>query len=110
MIRKRLQKRVDEVLGGYDPKLTIVVEGISDVYRLARHLETGQVEFAELGRRILRSMDDQAPGSVRYLTTRMGPAKLLSGARGGRRRRPRQLKLELGMPAADLQQLEESVR
>lgn len=110
MIRKRLQRRVDPVLGGYDPRLVIVVEGLDDVYRLARHLEQGQVEFAALGRRILRSMDDQAPGSVRYLTTRMGPASLLAGARGGRRRRPAQLKLELGMPPAELQRLEETVR
>jgi hypothetical protein len=110
MIRKRLVRRIDPVLGGYDPRLTITVEGITDVYRLARHLELGQSEFAALGRRILRSMDDQAPGSVRYLTTRMGPARLLSGARGGRRRRPRQLKLELGMPAEVVQELEEAVR
>lgn len=109
MIRKRLQKRTDPHFG-YDPKLTIVVEGITDVYRLVRHLETGQVEFCDLGRRILRSMDDQAPGVVRHMTTRLGPSKLLAGARGGRRRRPRQLKLELGMPEAELQQLEEAVR
>lgn len=109
MIRKRLHRRWDDYLG-YDPKLVIVVEGTDDVYRLARHLELGQVEFAALGRRILRSMDDQAPGVVRKLTTRMGPSKLLAGARGGRRRRPRQLKLELGMPEAELQQLEEAVR
>jgi hypothetical protein len=110
VIRKRLQKRVDQHFG-YDPKLVIVAEGLDDVYRLARHLETGQVEFAAMGRRILRSMDDQAPGVVRHLTTRMGPAKLLAGARGGRRPRSgRQLKLELGMPAKTVAELEEAVR
>lgn len=109
MIRKRLQHRADPHFG-YDPKLTITVEGLDDVYRLARHLELGQVEFAALGRRILRSMDDQAPGVVRHLTTRMGPSKLLAGARGGRRPRGRQLRLELGMPEADLAKLEEVVR
>lgn len=98
MIRKRLTKRTDTALGGYDPKLVITVENLDDVYRLARHLEHGQVQFAELGRRILRSMDDQAPGVVRAMTERMGPANLLGGARGGRRRRSRQLKLELGSP------------
>lgn len=109
-VRKRLQRRIDPVLGGYDPRLVIVVEGLSDVYRLARHLETGQVDFAQVGRRILRSMDDQAPGSVRHLTERMGPANLLGGARGGRRRRPRQLRLELGMPQQELHELEGQVR
>lgn len=100
VIRKRLAKRIDPVLGGYDPRLVIVAEGIVDVYRLARHLELGQSEFAAMGRRILRSMDDQAPGSVRHLTHRMGPSNLLGGARGGRRPRPKQLVLELGSPPA----------
>ena len=75
MIRKRLFARKDRPADfGYDPRLVIEVEGISDVYRLARHLQTGQVEFATLGRRILEGMDRQAPGSVHYLTDRMGPA------------------------------------
>lgn len=109
MIRKRLTKRLDE-RGQYQPRLVITVEGRHDVYRLARNLETGQVQFAALGRRILRSMDEQEPGTVRRMTERLGPANLLSGARGGRRRRPRQLKLELGMPAEQVRELEEVVR
>lgn len=110
MIRKRLTKRVDGATGGYDPRLVITVEHLDDVYRLARHLETGQVEFAEMGRRILRSMDDQAPGVVRHMTERMGPASLLGGARGGRRPRPRLPQLALGMSDDELQTLEEAVR
>jgi hypothetical protein len=35
-----------------DPILTIVAEGPHDVYRLAHHLEHGQCEFADIGRRI----------------------------------------------------------
>lgn len=108
MIRKRVQKRVDPALGGYQPRLTIVVEGIDDVYRIARHLETGQVEFGRMGRAILRSMDDQAPGSVAYLTARMGP-HVGYGYRG-RKRRGRQLKLELGMPPERVQEYAETVR
>jgi hypothetical protein len=111
MIRKRLVRRPMWPDGsGYDPRLTIVVEGPDDVYRLARHLEAGQVEFARLGRAILRSMDEQHPGSVRALTTQLGPSSLLAGARGGRRRRGRQLRLELGMPAEQLHELEQVVR
>jgi hypothetical protein len=109
-LRKRLTKHTDE-RSGYQPRLVITVEGVVDVYRLARHLEHGQVEFAAMGRRILESMDDQAPGVVRHLTERMGPANLLGGARGGRRPRRKPLpQLELGMTPEALAELEEAVR
>jgi len=39
-----------------DPILTITAEGIHDVYRLAHHLETGQTEFAAIGRKIKRGL------------------------------------------------------
>jgi len=75
VIRKRLFARKERPKEfGYDPRLVIEVEGISDVYRLARHLQTGQAEFAELGSRIIEGMDRQAKGSVHYLTESMGPA------------------------------------
>lgn len=34
---------------GGDPRLTIVVEGVHDVYRFAHHLQRGQCEFADIG-------------------------------------------------------------
>lgn len=110
MIRKRLSKRPNWPDGtGYDPRLVITVEGSSDVYRIARLLESGQVEFQRLARAILRSMDQQAPGSVASLTHAMGPANLNARYRG-RRKRPRQLRLELGMPAEDVAAIAEVVR
>lgn len=39
-----------------DPMLTIKVVGHSDVYRLACHLERGQCEFADMGRRVIGSL------------------------------------------------------
>ena len=106
MIRKRLQHRPNWPDGtGYDPRLVITVEGLHDVYRLARHLETGQVEFAALGRRILRSLDEQDPGVVRHLTARMGTSR--GGYRGRKRRQPQ---LRLGMTDDELAQLEVAVR
>lgn len=39
-----------------DPKLTIVVEGTHDVYRLAHHLEHGQCDLAAIGRRVKRGL------------------------------------------------------
>lgn len=106
MIRKRLVRRAMWPDGsGYDPRLVLVVEGPDDVYRLARHLELGQVEFARLARRILRSMDEQAPGVVRQMTAKMGPAR---GGYCGRKRRQPQLRL--GMPEPELRELEEAVR
>jgi hypothetical protein len=106
MIRKRLQHRPNWPDGtGYDPKLTLVVEGTSDVYRLARLLERGQVEFHVLALRILRGMDRQEPGIVHSLQSSMGPA--VGGYRGKRRKLPQ---LRLGMPDAELQELEEAVR
>lgn len=45
--------------------LTITVQGAHDIYRLARHLESGQCEFADLGRRTLRSLR-KAMGPNRY--------------------------------------------
>lgn len=113
MIRKRLTKRLaehhDRALAGYDPHLVITVDGLDDVYRLARHLEQGQAEFAAMGRRILRSMDEQAPGVVRHLTARMGPSRHY-GYQGRRRRPAKPLELRLGMPDDELQRLEEAVR
>lgn len=110
MIRKRLQRRPNWPDGsGYDPKLTIVVQGAHDVYRLARHLELGQVEFGRLGRAILRSMDQQQPGVVADMQRAMGPAPA-PGRYRGRRRRGRQLRLELGMPEEQVQAYAEAVR
>lgn len=34
-----------------EPRLTIVVEGVQDVHRLAWHLEHGQCDIADVGRR-----------------------------------------------------------
>ena len=42
-----------------NPVLVIRVEGTHDIYRLARHLERGQVEFYKLAGRILRSLRRQ---------------------------------------------------
>lgn len=54
---KRLHWR-DNSESGFsdDPILTITAEGIHDVYRLADHLERGQVEFAAMGRKIKRGL------------------------------------------------------
>lgn len=38
------------------PILTITVAGPHDIYRLSRHMLSGQVEFCELGHRSLRSL------------------------------------------------------
>jgi hypothetical protein len=75
LIRHRL-RHVDHDDGfGADPHLTITVVGIDDVYRLARHLETGQCEFSKEGRAILRGLDRRSPGIVRRLVERMGPSR-----------------------------------
>lgn len=58
-----------------DPIITLVVEGHHDIYRLARHLETGQVEFCAIGRGMLKALDRFQPGLVRALTAQMGPAR-----------------------------------
>jgi len=50
-----LEKRMAWTEHG-DPVLTITAAGHSDVYRLACHLERGQCEFADLGRRIIGSL------------------------------------------------------
>lgn len=55
-----------------EPVLTIVVEGHHDIYRLARGMERLQVEFADLGRRILAGLDRQRRGLVDALTRQMG--------------------------------------
>ena len=39
-----------------DPTMTITVVGVHDVYRLAHHLETGQVEFGRLGRLMIGAL------------------------------------------------------
>lgn len=46
-----------------DPTLTIVVIGTHDVYRFAHHLERGQCEFADIGRKVLREMKRKMGGS-----------------------------------------------
>ena len=57
-----------------EPVLVITVEGHSDIYRLARGMETLQVEFCDLGRRILAGLDRHRPGLVDDLTAYMGPS------------------------------------
>lgn len=39
-----------------DPKVTITLEGWSDVYRFAHNLTQDQVEFCAIGRKILRAL------------------------------------------------------
>lgn len=39
-----------------DPTLTIVVVGTHDIYRFAHHLEHGQCEFADVGRKAIRGL------------------------------------------------------
>lgn len=46
------------------PRLVIEVEGIDDVYRIARALEGHQVEFSEIARGTLKGLD---------LVAKMGP-------------------------------------
>lgn len=48
-----LTRRVRTGRGG-EPILVIEVRGVDDVYRLARHLELGQCEFADLAVKVLR--------------------------------------------------------
>jgi hypothetical protein len=86
-IRRRL-RHVDygDGFGAY-PRLVIEVEGIDDVYRIARHLELGQCEFANLGTSILRGLDRRSPGIVRRLVAKMGPTR--TGYPGRRPRTPR---------------------
>lgn len=50
-----ITKRLSENEYG-DPKLVVTVTGTIDVYRFARFLEHGQVEFARIGRSSLRSL------------------------------------------------------
>jgi hypothetical protein len=58
-----------------DPTITIEVEGFTDIYRLARHMEHGQVEFCAIGRSMLRALDRWHPGIVDSLKAQMGPAR-----------------------------------
>lgn len=39
-----------------DPVLVIEARGIHDVYRLAHHMEHGQVEFVAIGRKVKRGL------------------------------------------------------
>lgn len=41
---------------GGDPVLTVVATGTHDVYRLAHHLQHGQVELCAIGGRALRGL------------------------------------------------------
>lgn len=43
-----------------DPRVTITIEGSHDLYRLAHHLECGQVEFYAVGSAIKRRMRRRA--------------------------------------------------
>jgi hypothetical protein len=72
-IEKRLTK-VQSEYGSY-PRLVITVEGIDDVYRIARALEGQQVEFGRLANLTLRGLDRRWPGTVRALVARMGPTR-----------------------------------
>jgi hypothetical protein len=58
-----------------DLTVTIEVEGFTDIYRLARHMEYGQVEFCAIGRSMLRALDRWKPGIVDALKAQMGPAR-----------------------------------
>jgi hypothetical protein len=71
VIRHRLTKEGNDF--GQWPRLVIEVEGIDDVYRIARALEGHQVEFSELAVKTLRGLDRRWPGVVRALVERMGP-------------------------------------
>lgn len=63
------------------PRLVITVEGIDDVYRLARVMEGAQVEFSEIGHATLVGLDRKYPGIVRALVQRMGPTWGYPGAK-----------------------------
>lgn len=39
-----------------EPRLTIVVEGVHDIYRFANHLQRGQCEFADIGFNVERRL------------------------------------------------------
>lgn len=72
-IRHTLRKvRTEDDFPTY-PRLVIEVEGIDDVYRIARALEGHQVEFSDIARSTLRGLDRRWPGIVRSLVARMGP-------------------------------------
>jgi hypothetical protein len=47
--------RPSPIDGGSTPRLTIVVEGDWDIHRFAYNLLDDQSEFAEMGRKILKS-------------------------------------------------------
>jgi len=57
------------------PVLVIEARGIDDVYRLARVMETAQVEFSAIGHATLVGLDRRYPGIVRALVARMGPTR-----------------------------------
>jgi hypothetical protein len=61
VITKRLARNADG-----EPQLTIRVVGAYDIARFAHHLRRGQVEFAEVGGRALRSLR-RLIGRRRYL-------------------------------------------
>lgn len=94
--------------GTYHPRLVLVVDGAWDVYRVARQLEARRGPVGAVGRRILRSMDEQEPNIVAELRKQLGPVVVGDG--GYRGRRARQPQLRLGMSADELRQLEEQVR
>ena len=72
-VKHRLSFPKDEYFGS-SPKLVITVEGIDDVYRIARVLERAQVEFSEMGVSVMRGLDRKYPGIVMRLIAKMGPA------------------------------------
>ncbi|MBS3928022.1 MAG: hypothetical protein KGZ65_06120 [Sphingomonadales bacterium] len=53
-----IEKRVTQNEFG-EPVLTIKIVGVTDVYRFARLMEHGQVEFCHKGRLTLRSLAKQ---------------------------------------------------
>ena len=79
MIRHSLRHLEHE--GRSEPQLVITVRGIDDVYRLARHLEIGQYEFAQVGVAVLRGLDRKNPGLVSRQRARMGPDRGYPGVR-----------------------------
>jgi hypothetical protein len=73
-IRHTLRKVNERDGFGSYPRLVIEVEGIDDVYRIARALEGHQVEFSRLAGQTLHGLDRRWPGIVRALVRRMGPS------------------------------------
>lgn len=55
-----------------DPVLIIEAKGVHDVYRLAHHMQHGQVEFAKIGYRVVAGLKrklgrDRSAWLMRYM-------------------------------------------